>query len=145
MFSSSDLYLARQRHYNDKEPICESERTDLRYVITIGKRSASTKRHSRLITESTRVYLSTNDDFKREFSPFFVRHWMRSDLQLSTFARKFSHARECLIASVPQSAAIFVEKYTDEKLKRFARIWRALPIGSGDFIHLSVYQTKKKK
>jgi len=35
-------------------------------VITIGKRSASTKR--RLITESTRVYLSTNDDFKRKFS-----------------------------------------------------------------------------
>lgn len=29
-------------------------------------------------------------------------------------------------ASFPRSAVIFVEKYTVEKLKRFARIWRAL-------------------
>ena len=80
IISLGDLYLARQRHYNDKEPICESERTDLRYVITIGKRSA--RRHGRMITESTCVYLSANDDFK-ENSVHFVRHWTRPDLQLS--------------------------------------------------------------
>lgn len=130
IFSLSDPYLARQWYYNDKEPICESERTDLRYVITIGKRSALMK-HGRMITESTRVYLSTNDDFKGN-SIYFVRHCMCE--RVSTFNYLPPHVNFCThveldsncATSFPQSATIFVEKYTAEKLKRFARIWRTL-------------------
>lgn len=125
--------------------VCDSERIDPRYSITIGRQpSASMQHRGRMITEVVFVCSpsSAQNDFKGNLVSILLdaRPTFGSSPWKINFTRTQKLGSDLFIhfdhSSFPQSAAIFVGKYTPEKLK----LARSLFLSHGRILYSS---TKK--